>query len=473
MTDRSRPRNWIPMCAVSLGSICFSIACANPMFAQERRSLNDPEYMHEVARRVDSLLVATYVLPEEAERYATEFRRRYTSGAYDSFTDPAEFAEKVTADLIEISGDSHFSFRVIQANEPAEDPGSHLRHPVRYYRLGVRENRGYFKLEWIDGKVGLLDLRRFYPIGVSREMIDAAMLFLSNANAIVIDVRDNGGGAGESLEYFCSYFMNYPTQLTSDYSRKNDFLTEYRTTAEVDGVRRTDVPVFIVIGERTFSAAETFAYDMQANARATLVGDSTGGGAHSVDLFQVDDLFEIYIPTSRAINPVTLGNWEGVGVIPDVFVPSGEALDSALVLARAAADEYGAIREMRVNSAVEEMQRLLSDAESLYRGGRREAADSVLDSMFQVGAEAGIINEFFVFVLTYEYLGDADESILFALFDKWIELYPRSVTPWEWMASKYAEQGDKERAIECYEAVLRIDPDNPNAGRRIARLRNE
>ena len=76
MPDRSRPRNWILMCAVSLGSLCFSIAGANPMFAQERRSLNDPEYMHEVARRVDSLLIATYVLPEEAERYATEFRRR-------------------------------------------------------------------------------------------------------------------------------------------------------------------------------------------------------------------------------------------------------------------------------------------------------------------------------------------------------------------------------------------------------------
>ena len=90
-----------------------------------------------------------------------------------------------------------------------------------------------------------------------------------------------------------------------------------------------------------------------------------------------------------------------------------------------------------------------------------------------MGAEAGIINEFFVFVLTYEYLGDADESILFALFDKWIELYPRSVTPWEWMASAYAEKGYQERAIECSEAVLRIDPDNPNAGRRIARLRNE
>jgi hypothetical protein len=474
MPHHSRLRNGILICAAtSLGSLWFSSVCSNPAFAQEARRLADAEYVLEVARNVDSLIVANYVLPEEAEQYAAEFRRRYSSGAYNSYTDPAEYAEKLTADLIEISGDSHFSFRVIQVNEPREDLASHLRHPVRYYRLGQRENLGYFKLEWIDGHVGLLDLRRFYPIGISKEMIDAAMLFLSNANAVVIDVRENGGGAGESLQYFCSYFLDYPTQLTSDYSRKDGFLTEFWTTAEVSGVRRTDVPVFIVIGEQTFSSAEAFAYDMQANGRATLVGDSTGGGAHSVDLFQVDDLFEIYIPTARAINPITSENWEGVGVIPDLLVPSDAALDSALVLAKAAAAEYGAIQEMRVNSAVEEMQRLLGDAESLYRTGRSEDADPVLDSLFQVGAEAGIINEFFVFVLTYEYLGDSDEAILFALCDKWIELYPQSVTPWEWMASKYASRGAKQRAIECYEAVLRVDPDNANAERRIARLRNE
>jgi hypothetical protein len=462
------------MCAAAgLGSLWLSSVCSHAAFAQERQRLDDPEYVLAVARKVDSLLVANYVLPEAAERYAAEFRRGYTTGAYNAFTDPVEYAAQLTADLIEITGDSHFSFRVIQVSQPSEDSESHLRHPVRYFRLGQRENLGYFKLEWIEGKVGLLDLRRFYPVSLSRDMVDAAMLFLSNAQAIVIDVRENGGGAGESLQYFCSYFLDYPTQLTSDYSRRHDFLTEYWTTAEVSGTRRTDVPVFIVVGERTFSAAETFAYDMQANGRATLVGDSTGGGAHSVDLFQVDDLFEIYIPTSRAINPVTGENWEGVGVIPDVIVPSEAALDSALVLALDAADEYGAIQDMRVNSAVERMQRLLSEAESLYRAGRKQAADPVLDSLFQVGAAAGIINEFFVFVLTYEYLGDSDDTILFSLFDKWIELYPESVTPWEWMASKYVSKGDKQRAIECYESVLRIDPNNANAGRRIARLRND
>ena len=338
MLDKNRSHSTVLVLQKFLiSAVWFACACHSPLRAQQQRSLSDSAYLHEVLERIDSLLEGKYVLPNRAGEYAEEFRRRYTSGAYSSFTDPTQFAEKVTADLIEISGDSHFSFRVIEASELGEDAESSLRHPVRFFQLGKREHLGFFRLEWIEGKVGLLDLRRFYPISESKEMVDAAMLFLSTANAIIIDVRENGGGAGESLPYFCSYFLEYPTQLTSHYSRETNFLTEFWTTAEVAGTRRTDVPVFVLTGEGTFSAAEIFAYDMQVNGRATLVGDSTGGGAHSVDLYQIDDRFEIYIPTARAINPVTSGNWEGTGVIPDVLVASDAALDTALVLARAAA----------------------------------------------------------------------------------------------------------------------------------------
>lgn len=350
-----------------------------------------------------------------------------------------------------------------------EEAESNLRHPLRYFLLGQREHTGYFKLEWIEGEIGLLDLRRFYPLSVSKEMVDAAMLFLSTANAIIIDVRENGGGAGESLQYFCSYFLEYPTQLTSDYSRETDFRTEFWTTAEVAGTRRTDVPVFILTGQNSFSSAEAFAYDMQVNGRATLVGDSTGGGAHSVDLYRIDDLFEIYIPTARAINPITSDNWEGIGVIPDVLVPSDAALDTALVLARAAAAEYGAAHDESLSASVDLMQHLLGDAEELYRAGRSDEARLVLDSMFRLGDEHGLNNEFFIFVLAYNY--DPDEEILYAIVNKWIELFPESPEPWQWLASAYAASGRNELAIECYEKVLELNPADPNAGRRVERLR--
>jgi tetratricopeptide (TPR) repeat protein len=126
---------------------------------------------------------------------------------------------------------------------------------------------------------------------------------------------------------------------------------------------------------------------------------------------------------------------------------------------------------MRLSASVDLMQHLLDEAEELYLAGRSEEAKLALDSMFQVGDERGLNNEFFIFVLAYNY--DVDEEILYAIVDKWIELFPESPEPWQWLASAHAASGRKERAIECYEKVLELNPEDPNAGRRIERLRRD
>ncbi len=301
-------------------------------------------------------------------------------------------------------------------------------------------------------------------------MVDAAMTFLATANAIIIDIRENQGGAGESLPYICSYFFEYPTQLTGHYSREDDFLTQFWTAQEITGERRPDVPLFLLTSDRTFSAAEAFAYDMKVRDRATLVGDSTKGGAHSVDLYQINDQFEIYISTARAINPMTSSNWEGTGVVPDIVVPSESALDTALVLARAAAEEHNRPREARFGLAVDEMRRLLDRAELLYRENKESEADIALDSVFQIGDEVGLINEFFIDILAHNYSSEMDQQTLYAILQKKIELFPESSTAYEALAHAYYMNGRNELAIEYYEKVLQLDPANPNAARMIRRL---
>jgi tetratricopeptide (TPR) repeat protein len=216
-----------------------------------------------------------------------------------------------------------------------------------------------------------------------------------------------------------------------------------------------------------------FAYDMQVYGRATVIGDSTGGGAHSVDLYPIDDLFEIYIPTARAINPVTSDNWDGTGVIPDVIVPSDAALDTALVLARAAAADFAETKERRLSAAVEVMQRHLDDAGAHFQAGRDDEAALAVDSLFLVGLEARLINEFFLSVLVYEYFGESEEKILFAILNKWIEHYPDSPTAWESMANAYLAHRYYDLAVESFERVLDLAPDNRNAAKLIDRFRNE
>jgi len=67
--------------------------------------------------------------------------------------------------------------------------------------------------------------------------------------------------------------------------------------------------------------------------RATLVGETTGGGANPGGPVRLTEHFDVFIPAGRAISPITKTNWEGTGVKPDVEVPKELALKTAYQMA--------------------------------------------------------------------------------------------------------------------------------------------
>ncbi|UCF04057.1 MAG: S41 family peptidase, partial [bacterium] len=261
MQEKIRSKQIFHLLNILSTIILFSVCiCTSLVIAQPDMNMSDKAYKSEVLQKVASLLETKYVVPELAKQYAEEFKKKYERGSYESYTSPKEFAEQITADLIRITKDKHIKFRLIESSDIGEKPESSLHHPLRYYRLGIKENKGFSKLEWIEGNIGYLDIRRFYYISDIKDMVIAAMRFLSNANAIIIDLRENGGGSGD---YLSSYFLKYPTQLNGWYSREDDFLTEFWTSKEIGVERLTEVPLFLLKSKRTFSAAESFAYDMK------------------------------------------------------------------------------------------------------------------------------------------------------------------------------------------------------------------
>jgi tetratricopeptide (TPR) repeat protein len=436
--------------------------------APQPKSLKDGAYKKSVLQKIASLIESKYVLADKAKSYAAEFKKIAKAGAYASLTDAKEFADRVSADLQAITRDKHVSVRRIEASDIGEKAVGALHHPVRFYRLRQKENAGIHKLEWINGHIGYLDIRRFYAIEVAREMLEAAVKFLENADAIIIDVRENGGGSGD---YLSSFFLPYPTQLTGWYYRENDYLEEFWTTNEMGGKPLTDVPLFVLVGKNTFSAAEIFAYDLQARKRAVLIGEPTKGGAHSVDLYKIDDQFEINISTSRAVNPVTGTNWEGTGVIPDVAAAPERALDTAIELAEKAGAVFAKSRDDKLKQAVERMQVQLDLAEKLFRENDGAAASAALDSLFRIGKEAGLVDYFFVWVLAYNYFSPKPEPILFAILEKSIELFPMCARAYLTLAETYFTSGKKELAIPYYEKTLLLDPGNTNVLKKLSELK--
>jgi retinol-binding protein 3 len=423
-----------------------------------------------ILHKISELMRDKYVFPELGKNYEQEILSWIKSDKYGSIDSTKKFAGQLTDDLQNLATDKHISLRVIEPTNLDKEKTGSLRHPVRLSRLIKNENMGFYKFEWLEGNIAYLDIRRFNTPEIAKDMLTSAMNFASRSNAIIIDIRENQGGDTDLLPVFCSYFLKYPTQLNSDYFRIDDLTKENWTVEHIAGKRLTGTPLFILTSRTTFSAAESFAYDMQVNKRATIIGDSTRGGAHSVDLFKIDDRFEIYISTARSFNPVTGKNWEGIGVIPDVYVPAVLALDTAMVLAQKAAMKYSMVQDSEMKKAVSQMQYQLDLADSLYRTGQDKKAGVLIDSVFEIGLKVELIDEFFVQVLAYDYWSEEHQKILISILNKNITIFPKSPSAHDMLAWAHMDYGDKDQAIKYFKKVLQLDPDNSLAPEMIKKL---
>jgi C-terminal processing protease CtpA/Prc len=154
----------------------------------------------------------------------------------------------------------------------------------------------------------------------------AAMYSLADSDALIIDLRGNHGGAPRMAALVASYFFAKPTHLDDlDYPSTHS-AQHFWTLSNLPGKKFIDKPVFVLTSHSTFSAAEEFAYDLKSLKRATVVGETTGGGAHVVAPHRIDEHFFIRIPFGRFVNPITKSDWEGRGVEPDVQVSAADAL---------------------------------------------------------------------------------------------------------------------------------------------------
>jgi C-terminal processing protease CtpA/Prc len=197
-----------------------------------------------------------------------------------------------------------------------------------------RINCGFVKVEQLPGNIGYLKFNMFASPDMCGPTASAAMNFLANTDALIVDMRDNGGGDPSMVRYVSSYVFSTRTHLNDLWNRKTGETQEYWTLDTIPGKRfGGEKPVYVLTSSRTFSGAEEFSYNLKMLKRATIVGETTGGGAHPVAGRRIDDHFMIGVPGARAINPISKTNWEGVGVEPDVKVAAADALTTAQKLA--------------------------------------------------------------------------------------------------------------------------------------------
>jgi hypothetical protein len=287
----------------------------------------------EIVTKALALLRENYVFPDVAERAAVAVEARLEAGEYDNL-DEIALTGLLTEHLEEVCHDRHLRVRVgggpMRAPRQPEPGGPRPGGP-RPGRPGQGriDNFGIRRVERLDGNVGYLDLRRMAMAENGAPAIAAAMELVAGTYALLIDLRRNGGGHPSGVIFWCSYLVEKDTHFNSIFDAETGETRQFWSLSYVPGTRYVNRPVYVLTSDRTFSGAEEFAYNLQVQGRAEIIGETTGGGAHPTRPFGISPAVHISIPFARSINPVTGTNWEGTGVVPDTAVAADDAYDVA------------------------------------------------------------------------------------------------------------------------------------------------
>ena len=319
-------------------AVCL-IFCLHTSQAQNRQGEAPLQVSPAVTRvLIDSIrqsMYRNYIFPDTAGKMTAYLEEEYKKGAYKDITDPLQLADRLQQDLQKVHHDGHFNLRyappfareLSDTTRMAERGRSMDSMALVNQKAG---NFGFHKVEIVSGNIGYLQFHGFSGfIREARPTITAAFRFLSNTRALIIDLRENGGGSPVMVSQIESYLFPEKTHLNDIIDRSQNRKIEFWTDPEKAEGLTLRMPVYILTSRRTFSGAEDFTYGLQSVKRATIIGDTTGGGAHPVRPFPVGQGFVASIPFARSLNPYTHTDWEGTGVIPDIPVPAGKALEKA------------------------------------------------------------------------------------------------------------------------------------------------
>jgi len=435
---------------ILLFSILIWSVCANAQKNNLTQSFKDS-----TIQKLSQLMNDYYVFSDIAKKTEEYLKAQLASGHFKNAKDLESFAKALTESVQSINKDKHMIIRKIRHLEAPPNTIEYLvEDKLNDYNFLRQANAAFKTVKKMDGNVGYLKLNAFFPPHLARDIVDNAMGFLATSDAIIIDLRDNGGGSPETVQHLCSYFFEAGVHLNSLYFRPQDRTEEFWTLENINGERLTDIPLFVLTSARTFSGAEEFSYNMQTQKRATLVGETTGGGANPGGMRRINNELEVFIPTGKAINPITKTNWEGVGVVPEVETSKKKALDEAYELAKKAAADY----RDKVN---EKYKMLLMDLYENLENHTPNSPDKAITDKIRACTAAKILNEDDINSLGYDYLiskGKLDPAL--AVFKANTIIYPHSANVYDSYGEALAQQGDLKSSIDNYQKAVEIAKKN-------------
>jgi retinol-binding protein 3 len=313
----------------------FLLAFVIPHFCIAQNNRKDYINIKTLIDSLNKILNNNYVFPEKAKSISIYLQAQLKRNVYNALqNNPDKLAEQINTDINSIHRDPHLQI-CYDPGFVQQDKRKPSEEEIKLIKKFWKENNYSFKkLETLTGNIGYFSLDGFLDdIESAKPTINAALQFLSNTSALIIDLRENRGGSPEMVSQIESYFFNVKTHLNDIVSRMDsDTTVFYADPAKADGIYLA-MPIYILTSHNTFSAAEDFCYAMQMEKRATIVGEITGGGAHLQMPFSIGQGFVADIPFARSLNPITKTDWEGTGIQPDIKVMADKSIETAHIYA--------------------------------------------------------------------------------------------------------------------------------------------
>ncbi|MFT4535262.1 MAG: hypothetical protein ACJA1A_000534 [Saprospiraceae bacterium] len=415
------------------------------------------EYKEQAIQKLSELMNDFYIFPEVAKTTEQHLISQLKSGHFKQFNDTESFATALTESVQHINKDKHMRIWKNRPYEaPEQTPERMIEEQLDRKDRNRKYNAGFTTVKIMEGNVGYLDLRSFAGLGMGRHFADAYMKLIAQTDAVIIDMSKNGGGDPAMVQYLCSFFFKGNVHLNSLYFREGDRTIDFFTLDEVEGEKMLDVPLFVITGKKTFSGAEEFSYNMQTRKRATLIGETTGGGANPGGSRVINSDLTVFIPTGMAINPITKTNWEGVGVIPEIKTTAEEAQSKAHEMAMVAAESY---REDSNAKFTKKYNELNASFSSFKKG---QSDDIVLNSVKKSLAD-DILGEAEVNMLGYTYLMNFEKpEVAESIFKANTVLFPNSPNVYDSYAESLMVNGKLELSAENYQKAVDVATKNEN-----------
>ena len=301
--------------------------------------VTDPEARHKLIAAIASNLRQLYFDRAIGQQLADAVLVHQKNGEYESLDTGTDLAARINRDIQAASralgipsgvfvADVVYSARSLPTGPP---PPMTDEMRERHRAILLLQDCLFETVETLPHNIGYMKLNGFADATVCRETTGRSMASLNKTDALIVDLRDNSGGMGDTALQIAGYLFKRPTDM---YDPRPDSPVPARTASPIPGNTLVDKPVYVLTSSRTQSAAEYFVYNVKMLKRATIVGETTAGHQHSGAFYRINDHFGMGIQqVAPPDNPYPVKGWEVIGVEPDVKVSSTDALAAARTLA--------------------------------------------------------------------------------------------------------------------------------------------